>query len=462
VQVRFLSPAQLSVWYSAGRLRSSSTASISHLPNVTLETKLHERSAVARELEIFVDEAELQTAFDDAYKTIRPRLSLPGFRPGKAPMSLVKKMHGDAIEGDALEKLAQEKFRSVVDEMKLEPIGVPVMIDLHRHTGEGAHFKIAYEVAPQFDLVDFSGLEVEQPVFDITDQDVDEHIQRVRFNMAERADAEAVDSLESIVTVDMRELDVAEGQTAGHSEGVQVYLNDPEVLPVLKEKLMGVHVGDTVEAELPRQSRTEEGTTENGRVEIRVTKIERVLLPEMNEEYIKQISRDKFSTEEELREDVRNELVKHYEKQSFEQLEENIVGKLLELHDIAVPRTITHAILDQMVEERKQENQRRGLPATYGVNDEEFRERMWPVAEARGKWSLLRDKLIEAESIDATDEDLEELAEKEASMYGLPKDNLLKFYRKTEAIKNRIIAEKLGKRLREKVTVKEKKIERRS
>lgn len=433
----------------------------SHRSHVPLETKLHERSAVARELEIFVDESELQSAFDDAYKTIRPRLSLPGFRPGKAPMSMVKKMHGDAIEGDALEKLAQEKFRSAVEEMKLEPIGVPVMTDLHRHAGEGAHFKIAYEVAPAFDVKDFSGMEVEQPTFDITDQDVDEHIQRVRFNMAERADEDQVESVESIVTVNIQELDAPEGQHAGHSEGVQIYLNDPEVLPVLKEKLMGVRVGDKVEAELPRPSRTEEGTTEQGRVEIEVTKIEKVILPELNEEYIKQISREKFSTESELRDDVKNELIKHYEKQSLEQLEENIVAKLLEMHDIAVPRTITHAILDQMIEDRKQENQRRGMPPNYGIDDQAFRDRMWPVAEARGKWSLLRDKLIESEGIEATDEDLDELAAKEAEMYGLPKENLLKFYHKTDAIKNRIVSEKLGKRLRERVSVQEKKIERR-
>src|SRR5438105_8979074 len=71
---------------------------------IILETKLHEKSQVLRELEIFIGEDEVAKAFDEAYKTIRPKITLPGFRPGKAPMSGVKKMHGDAIEGDTLEK----------------------------------------------------------------------------------------------------------------------------------------------------------------------------------------------------------------------------------------------------------------------------------------------------------------------------------------------------------------------
>ncbi|HET6510640.1 MAG TPA: trigger factor [Candidatus Kapabacteria bacterium] len=427
-----------------------------------METKLHERSAIARELEIFVDEAELQNAFDEAYKSIRPRLALPGFRPGKAPISLVKKMHGDSIEGETLEKLAQEKFRDAVDEMKLEPIGTPVMTDLHRHTGEGAHFKIAYEIAPEISIQDFNGMEVEQPVYAFDETDVEEHIHRVRFNMSTREEAETIESEEAIATLNMRELEPEEGKEPNTSSGVQVYLADPEIVPELKQQLIGKHVGDTIVTDLPKGPK--QGATdaepEKGRVELEITKVEKVILPEMTEDYIKQISRDKLSTEDELRADVKKELQKAYEQRSNEHLEENIVGELLKRHEFEVPRTVTHAILDQMLDEAKQENTRRGMPANYGIDEKDYRNRMWPVAEARGKWALLRDKLIEAESIEATDADLEELAKKEAEMYGLPAENLLKYYQKTESIKNRIVSEKLGKLLRDRVKINERKVER--
>src|ERR1051325_3599144 len=147
----------------------------------------------------------MNKAFDEAFKSMRPKLTLPGFRPGKAPMSVVKKLHGDAIEGDTLEKLAQEKFQQYAEESKLEAIGRPVMTDLHRHAGEGAHFKISYEVKPEFELQDYSGIEVEQPMATVNDKDVDERLHYLRFNFSTREDAEEINGLETIANITFQE-----------------------------------------------------------------------------------------------------------------------------------------------------------------------------------------------------------------------------------------------------------------
>jgi FKBP-type peptidyl-prolyl cis-trans isomerase (trigger factor) len=118
-----------------------------------------------------------------------------------------------------------------------------------------------------------------------------------------------------------------------------------------------------------------------------------------------------------------------------------------------VPHSIVHAIIAQMIEETQQENTRRGFPANYGIDEEAFHDRNFPMAEARAKWMLLREKLVEAENLEATDEDFEKLAEEEGAKYGLPKENLLKYYRKYDTVKNRIVSEKLGTMLRERVKV---------
>jgi trigger factor len=428
-----------------------------------LRTELHERSQIQRELEIFVEEAELQEAFDEAYKAIRPRLELPGFRKGKAPMSFVKKMHGDAIEGDALEKMAEEKFRAVIEEQKLEPIGNPVITDIHRHTGEGAHFKVAYEIQPQFELQDFTGMEVEQSIVPITDEDVEERIQRLRFGNSEREDAETISDEQAIATISMTELDAPEFREPGKSEGVDVYLADPDILPEIKNALLGKSKGDAVELELPKRQRSKGDDMmeeERGHVRITIEDVKKVQLPALDDEFAKKVSEDKYETDDALRAGMKTELEEAAAKRSNEELEERIVEKLLEKHEFEVPRTLTHAVLDQMMEERRQQNTRRGFPANYGLDDDDFRHQMWHIAEARAKWMLLREKLIEAEALEATDEDLEKLAETEAEKYGLSKENLLKYYRKYDSVKNQIVSEKLGTRLREKVKVIEKPVER--
>jgi trigger factor len=425
-----------------------------------LETKLHERSAIERELEIFIAEPELQQAFDEAYKALRPKLALPGFRPGKAPLGLVKQLHGDSIEGDTLEKLAQDKFREAAEELKIQPLGMPVMTDLHRHAGEGAHFKIMYEIAPEFEVQDFSGMEIEKPIFPITDKDVEERIRKIRYSLAEQEPTDEVADEQTIVTLSMRELEPKEGAEPIASEGVQAYLADPEVMPNIKAGLLGKRVGDKIEVLLPKNPKGQDNTTtevtEEGPVEITLTEAKKVILPELTEEFIAKISRDKVKTEEELRTDIKQELEAQAITASDEQFEENIVAELLKKHDIPVPKTIVRAILDQMIEEYKERNKQRGYPAEFGLDERAYRERMRPVAEARGKWVLLRDKLITSENLEASDTDLEDLAAKEAEKYGLSKENLLGYYKKNDGIKDRIVSDKLSALLRDRVKMTEK------
>jgi trigger factor len=420
-----------------------------------LTTTIHERSEVGRELEIFIDEAELQKAFDVAYKSMRPRLSLPGFRPGKAPISLVKRLHGDAIEGDALEKLAEEKFREVAEENKIEMLGSPVMTDLHRHPGEGAHFKIAYEISPAIDLKDFSEVEVEKRIIPIKPEDIDRMIERMRFRRATREPADTIENDQAVVRLSFAEANDTEGATPKTSEE-EAFLADPDILPELKDKLIGHKAGDVIRLELPtRSNKTGEppGEEKPQMADVTILEIEKVTLPELTEEFIKDISMDRATNIEELRDVVGKELEDARTKASDEDLEERIVQKLLELHPFEVPRAISNAILDQMIEEKQQDNVRHGFPATYALDDAEFRERNRPIAEARGKWTLLRQKLIESEGLEATDEDLEKLAEEESAKYGLTKENLLKYYHKHDSIQNRIVSDKLGAMLREKVKV---------
>ncbi|HEY3876020.1 MAG TPA: trigger factor [Candidatus Kapabacteria bacterium] len=427
-----------------------------------MTSTIHEHSQIQRELDITVEEAELQSAFDDAYKTMRSRLALPGFRPGKAPLAIVKRMHGDAIEGDALERLAQEKFREAAEELKIEPLGAPVMTDLHRHPGSGAHFKIMYEIRPEITIQDYSGLEIPQKKLVVTEEDVTERVNRLRFGLSEREPATKVEDEQTIVKMQMNELldedAIDAGKEPGKSEQTEIYLADPEIVAELKQALIGQNVGAKVVVELPHQKR-EPGTDMmkegRGRVEVEILEAQKVLLPPLDEQLIKKISEDKFSTEEELRAEIKRGLEESATKRMDERLEEDIVQKLMEMHPFEVPRTISNAILGQMLEEREQENVRRGFPANYGLDDAQFREQYQPIADARAKWMLLRDKLLESENIEATDEDYEKLAEEESTKYGVAKENLLKYYHKHDSIANRIVSDKLGARLREKVKITE-------
>ncbi|MDP4219096.1 MAG: trigger factor [Bacteroidota bacterium] len=421
-----------------------------------MEAKITNKSQVLRELEIFVGEDEVNKAFDEAYKTMRPKLALPGFRPGKAPMSVVKKLHGDAIEGDTLEKIAQEKFKEYAEEQKLEPIGRPVMTDLHRHAGEGAHFKISYEVKPEFDLKDYNGLEAEAPIYSVTDKDVEERIHYLRFNFSTREEAQEVSDTETIVNITFQEKGPDESGVVPPPQTTDVYLHDPQVVPELRDGLIGKKVSEKFEITLPKTSDDPKVEKKDVPLDVTINKAEKVILPEMNEDFCKKISRDKATNELEVRLLVREELEENAKRRSTETLESNMVNALLKMHDFQVPRTITHALLDTMIQEVKDENKRRGYPEDYGMNEEEYRKMGWNTAETRGKWLILRDRLVEAENLEANEEDIAKLAERDAEQYGIAKENLLKYYLSNDEIKEKVKSEKLVARLREKMKIVEK------
>lgn len=424
-----------------------------------MEATIHNRSQVLRELEIRVGEEEVNKAFDEAYKSMRPKLALPGFRPGKAPMSVVKKLHGEAIEGDTLEKIAQEKFKEYAEEQKLEPIGRPVMTDLHRHAGEGAHFKISYEVKPEFDLQDYSGLEVESPIYTATDKDVEERVHYLQFNFSTREETDTVSDTETIVNITFAEQEANEDGAVTPPQTTDVYLYDPQVVPELRDALLGKKVGEVIKITLPKTSDDPAIEKKNVPLEITINKAEKVILPEMNEEFIKKISRDKATNELEMRLLVREELEENAKRRGVEALESNMVNALLKKHEFQVPRTITHALLDTMIQELKEENKQRGYPEDYGINEEEYRKLGWNTAETRGKWLILRDKLVEAENLEASEDDLSALAEKDAAQYGIAKENLLKYYLANDEIKEKVKSEKLVARLKEKMKIVEKTVE---
>lgn len=417
-----------------------------------METTIHKRSQVLRELEIFVPEEEVNEAINRAFQDLRPRVNLPGFRPGKAPIDVIKKLHGEAVEGDALEKLAQEKFRLAAEEHKLEPVGTPVMTDLHRHKGEGAHFRINYEVKPEITLSEYEGIEIERPVLTVNDKDVDERIHYLRFNYANRVNTDHIADAETIAALTFRELQPDEEGNEVPPQSTDVYLYDPQVVEKLRTELIGKKVGDTITIDLPKPHGDH---THDVPVEITVGKLTKIELPETDEEFSKKVSRDQASTIEEVRAMVRTELEAAAKRNSQEAFESNMVKALLDRHEFEVPRSITYSLIDAMIQEQRAQNKRNGYPEEYGIDVEEWREKYWQQSEMRGKWLLLRDKIIEAEQIEASEEDIDQIAERDAEAYGVKKENLIQYYKKNNEVAERVKSEKLVDRLKQKFVVKD-------
>lgn len=144
-----------------------------------MEIKINDISVSEKELEATFTYDEIKKDMETEVLKESKKLQLPGFRKGKAPLSLLKKMFGDALETEASEKVANKKFWDTAEEKHLHPIGKPTLHDIKYVPNESLFIKISYEVIPEIEAKDYKGIELEIPDFQVKDEDVEHEISHI-------------------------------------------------------------------------------------------------------------------------------------------------------------------------------------------------------------------------------------------------------------------------------------------
>jgi trigger factor len=404
-----------------------------------VDVTIHSISEVSKEVEISVDATEIQPRFEKAYLEYRPKVELKGFRKGKAPLDLIKKLYGDAIEQETLSTVASELYRTVVKDKELKPIGEPVITDMDYKKGEQFKFKVQYDIRPTVELKEYKGIEIERPVHTVDDAEVEDEISRLRKMNSTTEDATSVTDDEYVVTAQVQELDKTGFPLIGKkSQNARFYLADPELEAPIKDVLKKATRGEQYKVSFQHQH---EDHAHDVNMQISVSKVERVLLPEFNDDFVKKITKDKIGTVEEFKKGLREDLTAYWKEKNQRQTINALIAELLRRHDFQVPESLTRSVLQGLLEDIKQQYPKKQLPADFDV--EQFAQENRAYAIFQSKWALVREEIITKEGITADEADLLALAEREAPKIGIDKDRLVTYYKSSEQIKDRIIGDKL-------------------
>lgn len=404
-----------------------------------MQVTINTLSDVKQEAVIELTSAELQPHFDQAYAKYRGKVELKGFRKGKAPIEMIKKLYGEAIEHETLDDIANTFFHQAMDEKNIRPIGRPSMVDMDYKRGEKALFRIEYELKPPVALKTYKGLAVERPVHPISDEEVQDEIQQILKANSTSVPAETVADDEHVVTADVQELDEAGTPLVGRkSNGVRFYLADHTIAPELRDALRGAKVGTPLEAAYENQHGDHSNKV---RLAITPKTIEKLQLPAFDETLVKKITRDKVSSPDEFKASLRADLERYWVERADAKVADDIASELVRTHDVTVPDAFTEALLDSYVEELRERSRDRSLPR--GFDEKKYREERRTQAIWQAKWMMVKEAIGEAEKITVTDEDIEKVAAEEAARIGLEVDKLLVHYKKSEAVKDRIQSDKI-------------------
>ncbi len=411
-----------------------------------MDTKVNVLSDSEHEIEINLGYDEIKEDIDKAYLEERKSISHPGFRKGNVPLSLVKKLYGEAIEYKASEKIANSKFWEVVEKENLKPISTPELSDLDFQIGEKLFFKIKYDVKPELELKNYTGLEIERPIFKLKEEDIQKEIDYVFKSNATFEDTDEVKDKDYKITVDLQRLDENNKPMGDQkSENLEIDLSDPNVHQQITENAMNKKVGDTVGFTFTDEhSHGEEKHVVDYIYSAEIKKIQKPVYPEATKEFIKKISKDKASSLDELREQIEKDFTDYYNSQSDKIYSSSLLDTIVKNNDFEPPKGYVENLHKRMVEMEKENAKRYNQP----VNENVLSEQLKPKSVWNAKWQLILENLAEKENIKVEDSDIEEAVKTEAVKTGISVDKLIKFYKDSGRVEV-LLEEKVIKFLKE-------------
>ena len=363
-------------------------------------------------LEVTVPVEEVEAETGRAVANVQQRAKLPGFRPGKAPVSIIRQHFASDIRRQVLESLIPKHLNNRFEAENLRVVGQPDITEVHLEPGEPLRFKAEFEVSPQIELQDYKSLTVKYHDPDVTDEDVDKRIEELRHSKAEFVNEDprplhdgdfAVLALESVSAI--------EGPPVRNEE-MTLEVGGGDTLEDFSEQLRGMTPGEekTFDVHYPEDYGQAKLAGKTVQFRAQVKGVRRKELPEINDEFAQDLG--DYRTVDELREAVRKSLFAQRQFEAQQEAKNQLVEKLVDMHDFPVPETF----VDQQIKNRTERAlAAQGVDAkSIKVDWRKLKESQRDKALREVKASMLLSRISEREAIvptrDEVDKEVERIA----------------------------------------------------
>jgi trigger factor len=365
-----------------------------------------------RELELEIPADNVQKATEKIARDLARVARVPGFRPGKAPVTLIRRRFADDIQGEVVQSLVPEYLEKALGEKNLIPVTRPAVDKVEFKEGEPLRFRASFEVLPEFDLGDYKGVEVQVDAVETGDVQIDKTIEELRGRVGTFVPIEGRPAKDGDYVL-IKLIGTPEGGGEPiQADNILCHLGAEETLDSFNENLRGASPGETKQFrskypdDYPDQKLA--GKTFDYTVDVQGVKERK--LPELNDEFAKEAVGDGggVSTLADLREKIHENLEAAKEQQQQAQAREKILETLVKRHDFPVPEALVEGQMDVRLERVVRSLAAQGVdPRAVNVDWVTLRRNQRDRAVNDVKAELLLDRIATAENIEATDEDVE-------------------------------------------------------
>ena len=390
------------------------------------------------QFKIVVPASDLTSKIDERLAEMAKTAALPGFRPGKVPVSLLKKQYGQALFGEAVEAAVNTSTAKAIEDRGLKPALQP-RVDLKQlEEGKDVEFEVVVEVLPEIGKLDFSGVELERLKAEVPEKDIDEALERIaKANReqkpvdpprpAQKGDAIKIDFVGSVDGVEF---------PGGAAQDYVLELGSGSFIPGFEDQLVGAEVGKPVDVKVtfPAEYGAPELAGKDAVFKCTVKEVLEFVDAPADDELAK---RNNFENLEAMRKAIGERIGQDYTQISRTMVKRQLLDKLAESHKFAVPEGLVEGEFNaiwQRIEEAKKNGQK------VEEDEEKMRKEYRDIAERRVRLGLLLADVGRSNSIDVTPEELNQAAMREAMRYQGQERQVLEYFSKNPEMKDQLRA----------------------
>lgn len=394
-----------------------------------MQSSVEKISAIGRKLSVVLPADQIETAVQAKLKQLSKRVKIQGFRPGKVPMKIVDQQYRGSATNEILGDLIQSSLQEALAKEEIIPAVQPDITPEPLEKGQDFTYVASFDVFPEFEKLDLSGVKIKKPVSEVADDDVEKVIENMRKQQlsweevkrkSKKGDRAIIDF---VGTVDGEEFE------GGKGSDFPLVLGEGQMLPDFEKGVIGMKAGESkdVDVKFPDEYSEELGGKE-AVFKIDVKTVSAANLPDVDEEFIKAFGIESGEKDELLKE-VRTNLETNLDGQLSSTLRQRAFDALLEQNETEMPLKMVQEEAQRMIQEQKNQMLQQGIDAKLleGFPDPDF-EVLKPQAEKRVALGLLMMEIIRKQDLKPDDERVNERIEKMASSYQDPEE-FIQYYK---------------------------------
>ncbi|MBN1466642.1 trigger factor [candidate division KSB1 bacterium] len=372
-----------------------------------MQYSIHTEKNWQTTVSVVVTDKDIQAQYDNALKNVRKDVQIEGFRKGKVPEPLIKKLYASKIESEANQLCIERAWDAVFEENEFYLLSDPQLTNLNPTDSGGMTFEIKFESRPELKVEGYEGMEVQKVIYEVTNDDVDQALEEARNENAMMYTVDDKAEEGHYLYADFQEVDSTGVPVIGQKlENQQIWLNknDDELTP----QLLGVRVGDERRVALTIRPQKSEFIEQPGLEKIEkfylahIREVKERRLPELNDDFAKELG--DFETLAQVRDQIEKNL-RHQAEHATEDAFETALGDaLIEKMDFDIPETMLNHYLDNIIDDVKARNRNNREP----IDEDRYRQIYRAIAIRELKWHLICEKLRAQENFTATEQDIED------------------------------------------------------